>query len=318
MTSTRTRALGRMGRLGGALLAAAGLLAGAASYGAPVEAGDCKRLTVESVTGPPQLDGNATADFKVTVHNPADRNPGADPCNDGMQLEIATSGSLRPGGATDADGGIVCTEEPPSSVVDKGQYRCVAAAFDGGDRATVTVSVRAAEAGPAQVTAAAWRLEEERSASRAGGFGLKSLNVTVRPGTSAPLPTVRRGATGEAATTVQYLLRHHGAGLEVDDDFGTQTEGAVRDFQRKKNLTVDGVVGPQTWQALFVTVRQGDSSDAVSALQGQFASRGVDVEIDGDFGSQTAEAVRDFQQEKGLAADGVVGPQTWAALLAAD
>jgi len=38
--------------------------------------------------------------------------------------------------------------------------------------------------------------------------------------------------------------------LIVDGDFGAKTEARVKDFQRNNNLTVDGIVGPKTWQAL--------------------------------------------------------------------
>ena len=51
--------------------------------------------------------------------------------------------------------------------------------------------------------------------------------------------------------TIQYLLRHHGAAIEVDGDFGPQTDAAVRSFQEATGLVVDDVVCPQTWAALL-------------------------------------------------------------------
>src|SRR5262249_47205002 len=105
------------------------------------------------------------------------------------------------------------------------------------------------------------------------------------------LPTVRRGASGVVGTTIQYLLNQQGTEISVDGDFGPQTEQAVRAFQQARRLTVDGVVGATTWQALFVTVRQGSQGDAVRAVQSQLAARGMAVAIDGDFGPQTATAV---------------------------
>ena len=51
--------------------------------------------------------------------------------------------------------------------------------------------------------------------------------------------------------SLQLLLRQHGHAVDVDGDFGPQTEGAVRAYQQRHGLVVDGIVGPQTWQALL-------------------------------------------------------------------
>ncbi len=131
------------------------------------------------------------------------------------------------------------------------------------------------------------------------------------------VPTVRVETSGEIATTIQYLLRYHGAAdLEVDGYFGPVTEQAVKDFQTNNSLPADGVVGQRTWAALFVNVQQGDQGDAVLAVQSQLAARGYEIAVDGDFGPQTDGFVRDFQTEKSLIVDGIVGPQTWTALVA--
>jgi peptidoglycan hydrolase-like protein with peptidoglycan-binding domain len=134
---------------------------------------------------------------------------------------------------------------------------------------------------------------------------------------SSTLPTVKAGDTGNAVTAIQYLLRQAGQDIDADGDFGPVTEQAVRDFQKAKGLTVDGVVGTTTWTALFVSVKQGDQGDAVSAAQTLLAAQGQDIAVDGDFGDQTDGAVRAFQKAKGLTVDGIVGSQTWTALLAA-
>jgi len=65
------------------------------------------------------------------------------------------------------------------------------------------------------------------------------------------------------------------------------------------------------------TLRQGSRGSAVSTLQLQLTSlRFGPGPIDGVFGSLTAAAVRAFQSARGLVRDGIVGPQTWAALYA--
>lgn len=49
----------------------------------------------------------------------------------------------------------------------------------------------------------------------------------------------------------QAINRISGRGLTVDGDFGPATDKAVRDLQRWLHLTVDGVIGPQTWRILY-------------------------------------------------------------------
>lgn len=63
--------------------------------------------------------------------------------------------------------------------------------------------------------------------------------------------TYRRGSTGSAVSQIQTKLRDWGyySGA-VDGIFGSRTEAAVRKFQQKNGLTVDGLVGPATLRAL--------------------------------------------------------------------
>jgi len=63
---------------------------------------------------------------------------------------------------------------------------------------------------------------------------------------------VQEGQSGEAVRAVQYLLRYKfGYSIEVDGIFGPETTQAVNDFQGSLNLTPDGLVSPQIWQALI-------------------------------------------------------------------
>ena len=64
------------------------------------------------------------------------------------------------------------------------------------------------------------------------------------------------------------------------------------------------------------TVRKGDKGAAVTALQESLVKLGYGITVDGIFGAATQKAVKDFQKKKGLDADGVCGPLTWAALTA--
>jgi len=124
----------------------------------------------------------------------------------------------------------------------------------------------------------------------------------------------------EPIKTVQYLLRQHGsANVVADGIFGPKTAAAVRDFQAAHNLTVDGVVGNQTWPALIVQVAKGSQGEAVRGVQSQFAARagepGKGLQVDGIFGPKTDDAVRAFQAADSLTVDGIVGPNTWNALV---
>jgi peptidoglycan hydrolase-like protein with peptidoglycan-binding domain len=64
-------------------------------------------------------------------------------------------------------------------------------------------------------------------------------------------PTLRDGAKRIAVRALQRRLIDAGFELdEIDGRFGAQTEAAVRAFQERSELDVDGVVGPQTWERL--------------------------------------------------------------------
>jgi peptidoglycan hydrolase-like protein with peptidoglycan-binding domain len=62
--------------------------------------------------------------------------------------------------------------------------------------------------------------------------------------------TVRYPNSGNGPRAVQRQLVKYGYRLPITGYFGTETDGAVRDFQRKNGLTIDGVVAQATWRAL--------------------------------------------------------------------
>lgn len=134
-------------------------------------------------------------------------------------------------------------------------------------------------------------------------------------------PTIRQGSKGNFVELLQRLLNQYGYNLSADGDFGINTKEAVIDFQKKNNLTQDGIVGPNTWDRLLninpdrFVLRRGDKSSAVLYLQRLLLSYLYPItSLDGVFGPETERAVRAFQQENGLVVDGVVSPNTWRAL----
>jgi peptidoglycan hydrolase-like protein with peptidoglycan-binding domain len=146
------------------------------------------------------------------------------------------------------------------------------------------------------------------------------------PGSLSPWPVVKSGSNGHPIKTLQDLLRARGHGLLVDGAFGPQTEAAVKAFQASQGLAADGIVGPITWTALVVEVKQGSEGEAVKGVQEEFQFRNLSgdpskgPQVDGIFGPITDSAVRGFQHALSLdvpsvVEDGVVGPVTWQALV---
>lgn len=134
-------------------------------------------------------------------------------------------------------------------------------------------------------------------------------------------PTLRTNSNGNFVRILQYLLNQNGANLVVDGNFGVNTQRAVVDFQRKNNLTQDGIVGRNTWTKILnidpsgEVLRRGARSSAVLFLQRLLLSYLYPItNLDGIFGPETERAVRAFQAENNLSVDGVVGRNTWQAL----
>jgi N-acetylmuramoyl-L-alanine amidase len=139
----------------------------------------------------------------------------------------------------------------------------------------------------------------------------------------------RVGDAGPEVADVQQRLSGLGSMIdpsEVDGRFGPTTERAVRDFQARRNLRVDGLVGPDTWgQLVEAGWELGDRTlylrsvafrgDDVRALQRNLNALGFETgREDGVFGATTESAVRQFQRNIGDEPDGIVGPETVLAL----
>ncbi|MBV9736340.1 MAG: peptidoglycan-binding protein [Acidisphaera sp.] len=138
-------------------------------------------------------------------------------------------------------------------------------------------------------------------------------------------PILRPGSTGDDVRRLQRIFvmtKALGGPGDIDGVFGAGTEAAVKGFQQGNGLAVDGVVGPATWTALPAdpdtpVLRSGASGAAVTGLQNGLArvfgqgDPNAPGPADGRFGPRTEASVRAYQSQRGLAADGVVGDQTW-------
>lgn len=133
-------------------------------------------------------------------------------------------------------------------------------------------------------------------------------------------PLLRNGSQGNFVYLLQFILNQYGYNLSVDGIFGTRTLNAVRDFQRNNSLSVDGLVGNNTWKTLltlppYPLLKQNSRGAYVTFLQQLLESNLYPVGgIDGIFGTRTLNAVQAFQQANGLTVDGIVGNNTWNAL----
>lgn len=136
---------------------------------------------------------------------------------------------------------------------------------------------------------------------------------------------VRPGDRGPAVEDIQRRLLVLGYALGrtgVDGVFLGATAEAVQSFQAQHRLAEDGLVGDETWSALVdASFMLGDRmlylrlphfhGRDVGALQQALNALGFACgEPDAIFGAFTERAVREFQRNAGLPADGIAGPET--------
>lgn len=151
---------------------------------------------------------------------------------------------------------------------------------------------------------------------------------------------LKLGSTGTDVTILQFLLNNLPSSISSpisgESSFGPLTQAAVKKFQTYFGLSVDGIVGKDTF--LFLgqptgpylpsgavvfgsrNLSKGSSGNDVKILQNRLASTSKKYALalggpaDSKFGSKTQAAVKLFQKDFGLTQDGVVGPNTFTAL----
>lgn len=163
--------------------------------------------------------------------------------------------------------------------------------------------------------------------------------------TVTPTRTLRKGYTGDDVRSVQTKLKELGYYTgTVDGQYGTGTMAAVRAFQSRNGLGVDGLTGSATSKVLFGgsavaagdattpvtppssdtsgnytipkrTLRSGYTGDDVKSVQTRLKELGYYTgTVDGKYGSSTMAAVKAFQTMHSLSADGLAGTRTYAIL----
>jgi len=137
-----------------------------------------------------------------------------------------------------------------------------------------------------------------------------------------------KGDAGEAVRDIQDRLAALGFDLSGDlpGDFGDATRLAVTSFQESRRIAADGMVGRETWRTLVdAGFALGDRllyyrmpmlhGDDIGELQRRLNAIGFDAgDVDGIFGPDTLRAVLDFQHNRIMAEDGIVGPLVVAEL----
>lgn len=154
--------------------------------------------------------------------------------------------------------------------------------------------------------------------------------------------TLRKGSTHIEVKLLQWTLNHYGLKTTVDGFFGVATDKNVRQYQADKGLKVDGIVGTNTWAALYgehkkpsepegelpaelrnlmdiapehqFTLHEGSARIEVKLLQWTLNQHGLKTAVDGVYGPETKRNVRQYQADKGLKVDGIVGVNTWVAI----
>ena len=168
---------------------------------------------------------------------------------------------------------------------------------------------------------------------------LAAAKQTAKPAvTATPKPTatpafssntyLRNGNSGKQVKQMQErLIALNYLVGSATSNFDNATEAGLIAFQRRNTSYADGVAGPETLSKLYsssvskasspsgiigVTLREGSkSTSAVRLLQQKLKSLGYySGTVDGDFGSGTTEAVKAFQRDNKITADGVVGGGT--------
>lgn len=187
------------------------------------------------------------------------------------------------------------------------------------------------------------------SAVAGSGASAAPTSGTAAGGTTTDYTLLKEGMESSAVKTLQQRLIDLGYLTgSATGYYGTATKGAVKDFQKKNGLKNDGLAGSVTQALLYSSgavaangssagsgtvsptptaapstaytlLKKGVTSSAVKTLQEKLISLGyLKTNATGYYGSATFAAVKAFQQDNGLKADGIAGNETQTKLFAAN
>ncbi len=129
--------------------------------------------------------------------------------------------------------------------------------------------------------------------------------------------TVYIGTEGTDVEQLQTRLYELGYINKITSYFGTDTEAAVKEFQKRNGLFDDGNVGKNTREKLYssdaipLSFYLGDENDEIRKYQQKLYELGyLTTKPDSKYGNDTVLAVKHFQDNNGIIADGYMGPAT--------
>lgn len=118
----------------------------------------------------------------------------------------------------------------------------------------------------------------------------------------------------------EWLKSHYGFNLALDNIYGSDThKKMVMALQTELNsqfnakLVVDGIFGTNTYNAC-INIRRGAEGNLTKLIQMMLFIKGYNIGIDGIFGDETARALGQFQNDKGLSVDKICGKNTFKKL----
>ena len=135
------------------------------------------------------------------------------------------------------------------------------------------------------------------------------------------LATIKKGSKGAnvafAQKQLQVYMPSEAYYVVADGEFGSITEDAIKVFQKKCGITQDRIVGDGTWFRLGPNVYSNMTSYWNKSLSISEVQRLLNLSgrytgaIDGIFGTNTQNAIKNFQKAYGLTQDGIFGKQCW-------
>jgi N-acetylmuramoyl-L-alanine amidase len=112
------------------------------------------------------------------------------------------------------------------------------------------------------------------------------------------------------------ITDRNGKALVEDNALGPATSSAVENFQQIVGIAQSGVANTATWNAInLILAKRIIRPNHAGGTVVRYLQYRVDVDTDGVYGPQTEAAIKKFQQQNSLTADGIVGPMTWQNLI---